>query len=370
MKLYLGAYLVNYYNTSTPLEDWFDDAGWSSRVLPRIRDLAGAAKLHGFAGLAFDQELYPQEGGRTSATWDWNYPGSTHTEAEVRAQAEQRGEELMGAILDAFPGAEIAVYHAFFPGGWNEVVQAEVNNTEDAAADLLHIDFWDGMTRVEGYGPIRFYDSTFYKTPHTGTWETALAYNQNRVFATFSRGFDNWDHAAQRVYVSPFGWINQGPNEESAYDDARPPNYVAEQFGAFRKWGTGNEQANFAYGPLEEFDYSPYERAMRAASEPGVVDDADPTLEVAAGADRSRRWIEGTAHDNLAIRSVRWSDELGGSGVAWHRWRALEGGPDSSYVWETRWRIAAERISPGALEVVITAEDIKGNTATVVHPAP
>ena len=165
MKLYLGVKLANYYNDATPLKDWFDDAGWSREVLPKMRNLAAAAKLYGFAGIALDQELYPSQGGDATATWGWDYPGNTRSEAAVRAKARQRGAELMGAILDGFPGAELAVYHFDFPGDWNDVVQEEVNDVEDVGAGLLHIDFWDGMTSVEGYGAIRFFDSIFYKDP-------------------------------------------------------------------------------------------------------------------------------------------------------------------------------------------------------------
>ena len=211
MKLYLGAYLANYYNDATPLKDWFDDAGWSGEVLPKMRDLAAAAELYGFAGIALDQELYPSESGAGTATWAWDYPGNTRPEAEVRAKSRQRGAELMEAILEGFPGAELVVYHFDFPGDWNDLVQEEVNDEENVSADLLHIDFWDGMTSVDGYGAIRFFDSIFYKTPHRGSWESALTYNANQVLAAFSRRFSNWDYASERVYVSPFSWIDNGP---------------------------------------------------------------------------------------------------------------------------------------------------------------
>ena len=120
MKLYLGVKLANYYNDATPLKEWFDDAGWSREVLPKMRNLAAAAKLYGFAGIALDQELYPSQGGVATATWAWDYPGNTRSESAVRAKARQRGAELMGAILDGFPGAELVVYHFDFPGDWND----------------------------------------------------------------------------------------------------------------------------------------------------------------------------------------------------------------------------------------------------------
>ena len=148
---------------------------------------------------------------RQTATWEWDYPGNTHSEAQVREQARRRGAEAMAAILAAFPKAEFAVYHAFFPGDWRELIQEEVNGLTNTSTDRLDIDFWNGMTSVEGYGAIRFFDSVFYKAPHKGNWDSALTYNQNRAYATFSRRFSNWDYAWSRVNVSPFAWIDEGP---------------------------------------------------------------------------------------------------------------------------------------------------------------
>ena len=183
MKMYLGAYLSNYNNTATPLVDWFDEEGWSQIALPRLGDLAAAAELLGFDGLALDQELYGQKDEVETATWEWNYPGNTHSEDEVREVARDRGEQVMETVLGEFPGAEFAVYNFSFPGDWNEVVKEEVNGVEAAADDLLYLDFWNGMTSVEGYSAIQFYDSIFYKTPHVGTWEAALTYDANQIFA-------------------------------------------------------------------------------------------------------------------------------------------------------------------------------------------
>ena len=167
MKGYLGAYLVNYYNSATPLAEWFDDAGWGSKVLPKVGDLAAAAKRLGFAGLAFDHELYPQEGAHT-ASWSWRYPGYTRTEAATRAKAKERGRQLMGAMVDRFPGLELLTYGVEFPESWNEVVQKDYNGVANAFADRLDIDFYDGVTSAEGYGALRIMDATFYKNAVPG----------------------------------------------------------------------------------------------------------------------------------------------------------------------------------------------------------
>ena len=284
MKMYLGAYLSNYNNTATPLADWFDDEGWSQVALPRLGDLAAAANFLGFDGLAFDQELYGQKGGVETATWEWDYPGNAHTEDEVREAARERGAQVMDTMLREFPRAEFAVYNFSFPGGWNELVKEEVNGVEAAADDLLYLDFWDGMTSVEGYEAIRFYDSIFYKTPHVGTWDAALTYGTNQTFAAFSRGFENWEYASERVHLSPFSWLNGGPDEAGEFADARPPEYVSQQLDAFRTWGTGGEFANFVYGGLDPAEYEDYVGAMRDASSGGTVDETDPTVEIEAAA--------------------------------------------------------------------------------------
>jgi hypothetical protein len=374
MKMYLGAKLVNYYNRATPLSDWFDDAGWSQTVLPKISDLAGAAKLLGFAGVAFDQELYPQVGNVEEATWDWNYPGNTHTEAEVRAEARDRGEQVMSAILGAFPGAELIAYDVQFPETWEAEVQDVVNDEQDAYAARLDINFWNGMTSVDGYGAIRLVDAIFYKSPHIGTWDSALQYNANRLAALLSKQFSNWDYASSRVYLSPFSWIDPGPSS-SEFDDAHSPDYVRDQLLAFRKWGMGGEFANYVYDQnLQTFDYTPYVSAMQEASTPAVVDSEPPTLAVTQsdGAPGSAGTIAGTAHDNLAVWAVRWQDDLGRSGVAQLSWDT--GNDDDNFKSEspaqTRWSIPASELTPGASRVTITAADIKGlESAPTTIPA-
>ena len=61
-----------------------------------------------------------------------------------------------------------------------------------------------------------------------------------------------------------------------------PPEYVAAQLAAFRKWGMGRETANFCYNGLKGFDYMPYVPALQAAAQPGVVDAEPPRLEITA----------------------------------------------------------------------------------------
>ena len=121
MKLYLG-FTCNDYNTATPLADWFNDSVWLQHRAPQRAGWPGAAHLLGFDGIAMDGELYGQEGDVYTATWAWNYPGNTHTEQETRDEATLRGQQLMGAIFQAFPDVQIADYAASFPDTWDSYV--------------------------------------------------------------------------------------------------------------------------------------------------------------------------------------------------------------------------------------------------------
>jgi len=56
LAVYLGMYLSNYHNLSTPLKVWNDSAGWSDIVIPTVRGFAGAAKLLHMDGIATDSK--------------------------------------------------------------------------------------------------------------------------------------------------------------------------------------------------------------------------------------------------------------------------------------------------------------------------
>ena len=323
----------------------------------------------GFAGLAFDGELYGQQDGAT-ATWTWDYPGNSHAETAVRAKVRERGAQMMTAIVGSFPSAEIVDYDdSHFPEGWEELVQAKVNGTRNANADSVQINFWDGMTSVEGYGPIRLMDAVFYKTWHISgaSWETALSYNANRLMAYLSRNLSNWSYASSRISISPFAWIDEDVANEGDFTAARSPAYVSDQLAAFRKWGMGGEFSVFAYHPLGAFDYTPYIEGMRAAATPGLVDTARPSISVASvrrNDDRLR--ATGVAADNLAIRSVRWRS-ASNSGAAKMRWVVSGGDYFKGYQWKMHWT-ADVPATVGQQRVVFTAEDIKGLTTTVAAP--
>jgi hypothetical protein len=365
LLLYLGFYVTNYYNPNTPLKDWFDDPGWSRSVLPAVRDVAAAARSMGFAGVAVDQELYAQQEGVETASWSWNYPGNRHTEAEVRAKARERGRQLMGTMVSAFPQLEVVAYDTAVPETWEAKVSTDVHQAQNPFAESVAVDFWDGLSSVEGYSAIRWRDAVFYKTVHLfgASWDTALEYNANRIYSYLSRQFSNWAYASSRLHVSPFSWIDEGPSE---FTKARDPGYVAEQLEAFRRWGAGGVFANYAYQDLRAFDYRPYEDALRGASAPEQVDRQPPKLAINSLPREANRVtagevvnFRGVASDDYAVRAVRWYDDRGREGVAQLTWN-FSGDQQSGWKGEMSWSIDDLRIPRDASRITITAEDIKG----------
>ena len=347
MKAYLTFYLANRNNIRTPLVEWFDDAGWANLALPKIHDVAGAARLLGFAGIGFDSEVYPG-GGR----WDWNFPGNTKPEDVTRAAARTRGEQTMKAIVDAFPNVEIFAYGAKFPDTWDATVQAAYKGVPFTVS--VQIDFWDGLSSVEGYKALRFTGELFYKRPFPAAdWDDALRTAQATMHAYLSQRWSNWRYAAPRFFQAPAAWID---GDGAGAAPSTPAN-VAEQFKEFRRWTSGDEIYVFAYNALTKFDYAPYVASLRAAAAPGTDRGDAPQLTVSSPPVTSTTpaiELRGTSRDDLAVRSVTVAD---GQGATYAARMELAAGNGS-----VSWTAAGIALRPGSNTLTVTAEDIKGLT--------
>lgn len=349
MKAYLTFYTLNRNNPRTVLAEWFDDAGWSDLVLPKVRDISGAARLLGFAGVGFDEELYPGGG-----TWNWNYQGNNRPEAQVRAQVTRRGQQFMETILAAFPEVELFSYGAKFPETWDAIVQSEYRGPP--FDNRVQSDWWKGISSVQGYKAIRFTGELFFKRPFPSTdWDIALRNAQNQLHAYLSRTWTNWTYASARVFQAPAAWLDNTTGQPPSTPEA-----VATQLERFRVWTSGGEIYIYSYGAVSDFDFRPYLAAIKAASQPPPPAAGPPRLSVstpAAPASATTVALEGTAASPLAIRSVVVRDE-GGRRTA------------APMVWDEpltlSWSVAGFPVSAGANTLTVTVEDIAGQTTEEV----
>jgi bacillolysin len=357
MKAYYSFYLVNRNNTSTPLANWFDDVAWANTVIPAVRNVAAMAKLYGMAGVGIDAEMY----GGTPATWEWDYPGyGGYTQAQIRAKARQRGREFMQAILQGYPGAEIFWYRLELPGSWLDYAY-KLQGRDYYSASVMP-DFWDGMSEVPGASAIRFYDHTFFKSTRVSgvSWDAAMNYNSNAFHAILSSRWPGWNYYASRFHVTPLVWIDKGVDTDEI---AQPAAYVYEQLQAARRNGEGGEFANFAYAPIESFDYTPYVPAMQAAATSGPI--AEPELSITTTTPPASTLagvlpVQGQARGGLAIRRVSWSTSRGQTGEARLTYVRESGSHTTGWVWRMDWT-ADVTLEVGDNQVIFTVESIKGN---------
>ena len=201
----------------------------------------------------------------STASWNWDYPGNVHGEQAVRKEVSLRGQQLMTALLQGFPGVSIVAYNTLFPGTWDALVQQVGKGLKDPYGQTVQTNFWDGLTRVDGYRRVLFLDASFYKqTGISGaSWNAALQYQQNSFFSVLSQQLSNWSYAWSRIDESPFAWIDGDVAHEGSYAAPRSTSYVAKQLGAFEQWTMDGTYGIYAYNPLSQFDYGPYVPALR-----------------------------------------------------------------------------------------------------------
>jgi hypothetical protein len=286
----------------------------------------------------------------------------------------------MATLVHSFPQVEIVDYGTYLPGTWAAYVQTAVNGASNPYQDDVQLDFWNGLTQTPGYGAIRFLDASFYKGPNVpgATFAAALQYNANSWFALLSRSWSNWAYAADRVFVSPYAWIDGDVANESSWTAPRPADYVATQLQAYRLWGMGGDFGVYSYNHLGQFDYGPYASAMQAAATLGVVASRPPTISVTQPAANSTQVggttvsLAGVASDALAVRVVRWSDSQGGSGTAQLTWQILGGSASTTWTSQTTWAVPSIPLGPGPNTITVAVEDIKGLSSliSVVVTAP
>lgn len=207
MKVYSGYGTAHPQLLLAPFGDWFDDATWAT-IVARMGAQAKLCYNAGVDGLAQDSEEY------NGAHQYWRWDGyTTHTETEVRAKARQRGAELMTALVSGMPNLDLRSYYdKFGDNSANSWVQHIVNAAplDNYVTNYVFSDFWAGMSSVNGWSAIRFYDAIFYLGWSPGGSQSPWGYdelaamrgNATNVHATISKFMSH----PERVFIAPFVW--------------------------------------------------------------------------------------------------------------------------------------------------------------------
>ena len=194
---------------------------------------------------------------------------------------------------------------------------------------------WDGMTSVDGYAGIWFYDETFNKdtgltSGNAQTWNSALTYEYNSLFSLFSQDFTNWSYAADHVFLSPSAWIDGDVANEGQWAAPRSPAYVATQLQAFRNLGNGRRVHRLRICLAERLRLQPLRQCPAGRCDARAVDGTPPALSIVNETTTGNTVsLSGTSSDSYAIRDVRYTSSSGASGrghgeLADRRWELLD----------------------------------------------
>jgi len=261
-KLWASFEPASYNDPVTAFGQWFDDSEWTNRFLPSLTFVATTLKAKGWTGIAFDNEMYPGVNNQRP-TWQWNFPGNTHTEAEVRAQARLRGTQVAGVLAANFPGAELITYHDYFGDatnyGYHSLLEHTVNGTpiDLYAANEVKVNFYDGLTSVPGaLGRLTIGDASFYYGATRGGGMTmndrqAMQFAANGTKAYLQRTFAN---KAVNVFPEPMVLLGPSNGDGSPYtvEQAMTPDRALVVAKAARAASTGGIVINYCPSDVKD----------------------------------------------------------------------------------------------------------------------
>lgn len=264
--MFFGRYACNFYNYWTMFARWEDDPGWVT-MSNMWANNANFAYVNNYKGIIMDMEPYPvphpDVPGLVVANpgawaWDYTHSGTNPfglTESFVRNAAEERGAQLMTAIVAAFPNVKIATYFNIFKDGWRDKVYQANGGPATGPSSVewaVVKEFWQGMTSVDGWKEITFLDESMYKDPQFpgATWDMALGYA-----VQWFRGFVNTNFThPERCRWAPFSNIN---NDGSPYGYYRGSSWVIQQWNKFAQYvvdasNRGTMCADYVFNDLRD----------------------------------------------------------------------------------------------------------------------
>jgi hypothetical protein len=126
--------------------DVFNDQAWSITV-ENWRNLARAARNAGLQGIFFDNEQYYQQW----LNYPEDYDNPTHSLRQYEVKTQQRGREIMEAIVEEYPAIELMVFHGPYASEPKTPVSVRRNQAGLASERELNGPFFIGF--LEGLGP-------------------------------------------------------------------------------------------------------------------------------------------------------------------------------------------------------------------------
>ena len=344
--------------------DLFDDAVWA-QVAENFRLMAEGAREAGFKGMIFDNEEY--FGAWDNFPEDW--PGADPADLTAyQAQAALRGRQIMEAIAEAFPEAEVGVTHGPYTsveGGADEppTIEAQAGG---AALQELRGPFFTGMLEGKGPGQTLIDMGELYGARTAPEYAASQAYRSDRVpelidWDVAPALLDGWD---SEVVIDHMVSTDQFPT-----DGVTPETLEIALEGAFAH----SEENVFLYSTVgtsfneENLDWF-VPGLVRAEWTDAIADaiadfeagetapDPGPQPPAANGNDVL---VGGTAADFL--RGEGGDDEIyGNGGDDW-----LEGGAGADIVaGGTGWDWSSYELSSSAVRVDLLADAASGGHAT------
>ena len=159
MKLYLGFYLANIENPATPLADWFDDAGWNPAGAAPGRRVGGRGPAARLRRARARPGAVPPGGQRRPPP-----PGGSATPGTPghRRRDPPDGHRPGPAADDDHPpglprGRAPGLRARCSPAAGRSWSSRRFTDTD--LGRIAHVEFWDGMTSVDGYRAVRFSDA-------------------------------------------------------------------------------------------------------------------------------------------------------------------------------------------------------------------
>lgn len=231
-----------------------------------------------------------------------------------------------GAGAAAFPAVDLLTYHYSFAGGWNSVVQRRYNNPDDFGANALFIDWYSGLSSVDGYSSIRLINTNFHKVmAPAATWDIAMSTRQT-ISSPYSRARSQLVLCGQPgpsdpVRVDRRGVVDQPVRRRQATGRGGGAAGGDGEVGDRR----GVPELRLPGHPLVRLRPVRARDAERQHPGRGGLGAADVDHFRPPPGGTSTVSLSGVASDDMAVRSVTWSNDRGGSGAATTTWRVLSG---------------------------------------------